>query len=333
MAAPIANCVLPYIGESVAPFLDPRIQVIVAASLAAIALGIGALYKESSPIPQPIAEGPPKPKGILPFCQNDLIAFLESPFSFRPGNWHPDPEAALAIIAGAGPHLNEAMDGSWSFAAGRKQVAHMHKLHREKYKTLLGILDRFDGFCELICNRVLVDDLLGKEEVSSLYDHINIRRLNETKIKKCHILDIYSIFRKMLAYLFGIYPDNIFSCFDQWKLVDNKSPELLVAGKIIPRDRRMVNREILGQGLKNIAVGVTLKLEVFGRSGLSLKGHSLLIKKMANDKYIFFDPNTGEHRDLSFDHLSDRIDEQLQQWNGADVFLMKGDDFLKRMES
>lgn len=195
------------------------------------------------------------------------------------------------------------------------------KLKWDKHETLLKINSKFGGLCDVVCNRILIDDQLNREE-NSIKKCVTVERMNEEKIKKSHILNVYSIFRKAMALLFGIYPDNIFSCFKQWKLV-NKDPSAY-------RSIYSVNRKILGKGLENIVEGETLKLEVFDKR---LSGHSMLIKKMPNNKYIFFDPNSGEHRDLSFSQLSDSIDEQLKLNNGTDIFLMKGQTFLKRLKN
>lgn len=196
------------------------------------------------------------------------------------------------------------------------QAEVISKLDPEQHKTLLGFDKKYDGLCELICNRILIDGSIGKEtHIDSLKNRITVERLNEQKITKSHLLNIYWLFQKLLAFLFGIYPDNIFSCHDQWKLVRNGS----------------VNRTMLEKGLHSIANGETLKLEVFRKACFSFEGHSLLIKKVSNDQYIFFDPNTGEHRDLSLHQISDHIDTQLTMWTGTDIFLTKGRDFLKRL--
>jgi hypothetical protein len=89
----------------------------------------------------------------------------------------------------------------------------------------------------------------------------------------------------------------------------------------------------LGNGLKNIKKNETLKLETFCKEGLSFSGHSLLIKKMSNRRYNFFDPNTGEHHNLSFKRLSDCIDAQLKLWKATDILLMKGEIFLEKLEN
>ncbi len=54
-----------------------------------------------------------------------------------------------------------------------------------------------------------------------------------------------------------------------------------------------------------------------------LDGHSTLIKKIGSENSIFFDPNTGEHQNLSFENLCDKIDKQLKQWNGIDLVFIR----------
>ena len=200
------------------------------------------------------------------------------------------------------------------------------KLDYSKHSELNGFYYRFGGLCELVCNRILIDDLLeqGKDE-NYIKKNVTVERMNEDKIKKSHLLDVYSLFHRAMAFAMGIYPDNIFSPIKQWKLVNTTKT---INNNIL----RLVERNILSQGLKKIKNGETLKLEVFCKEGLSFAGHSLLIKKIKEDKFIFFDPNSGEHRGLSMAHLSDKIDEQLAAQRGTDIFLLKGKDYLKRLK-
>lgn len=202
------------------------------------------------------------------------------------------------------------------------QVSIISLLDPKQHERLLEINCKFGGLCELICNRILIDDSLGTgKNLDSIKDRITVERLNEEKIKKSHLLEVYSIFHRATALLFGLYPDNIFMYFDQIKLVCKK-PE---------SDQRMINREILEKGLNQLEEGEVIKLEVFSKNGLDFSGHSLLFKKMAKDDYIFFDPNEGEYRNLSFNQLSNHIDEQLAMFNGTDVLLIKGKKFLGRL--
>jgi hypothetical protein len=224
------------------------------------------------------------------------------------------------------------------------------KLDPQQHKTLLKICHQFNGLCELVCNRVLVDNLLEKSKYRNhLKKQITVDRLNEESIKNSHILYIYPIFCKILAYLFRIYPDNFFSYFDQRKLIQKKSTN----NKIIAVNRQMlgaefknlgdgetlkfetthgVNRQILGAGFKNLEVGETLKFETIHNDWFRLGGHSLLIKKTSDTTYTFFDPNFGEARSLSFLQLCNEIDWQIQWINASDVFFIRGSRFLKKLE-
>ncbi len=197
------------------------------------------------------------------------------------------------------------------------------KLQRSSHETLVEIFEKHGGLCELVCNRILIDGATSDIDDPSLVKKpITLERMDEDKIKKSHILSVYSVLRRIIAFLFGIYPNNIFSCCKQWKLVNKQENSTI----------RQVNRLILGNSLKKIENGETIKLAVFSKSGLSMKGHSLLIKKMQNDSYTFFDPNTGEHRNLSFIQLSNNIDAHLKLWKGTDIFLTRGKDYLKKLK-
>lgn len=180
------------------------------------------------------------------------------------------------------------------------------------------------GLCEIISNAVLKDDLLGKATDSNfLRRNVTVENLTRDDIKNSHLLEVFSPFRKIVAIVFSIYPKNIFSIRDQWKLV----------GKPKGSRSRRVNTAILKKGLSQIDTGTTLKLAVFSKSMFEFSGHSLLIKKTASNRYTFFDPNTGEHRHLSLTRLAHKIDHQLNMWDGTDIFLMKGDDYRAVLEA
>lgn len=195
----------------------------------------------------------------------------------------------------------------------------IQKLDFIKHKILNDFNYKYNGLCELICNRILMDNVLGCGiDENYLKNRVTVERWNEEKITSSHLLDVYSIFHKAIAYLFGIFPDNIFSFWDQWELVNCT---------------RSVNKEILKKGLENIENGETLKLEVFKRGCFKLVGHSLLMKKIENNIYIFFDPNQGEYRDLSFSELCNKINEQLRVHDATNIFITKGADYLNRLNT
>ena len=191
------------------------------------------------------------------------------------------------------------------------------------------IEERFNGFCELICNVVLCDDLLGKpheeilkspEKHNHLRQRVNINRLNEKNVIKSHLLSVYSIKEKIVAFFFSVYPQNIYSTRDQWRLVTKSN------------DKFEVDRTMLEKGLSKIEEGQILKVEVFNKGIFSLNGHSVLIKKDKDNKFIFFDPNRGEFRDLTLAELRDKLNVVLAEHKGTDIFFIRGEDFIKRLQ-
>jgi hypothetical protein len=192
-------------------------------------------------------------------------------------------------------------------------------------KKLDNFVLRFDGLCELICNKVLIENLLGQGKSSRnfLKEKINIDGLNKETILKSHSLDMYSVLDKILAFLFRIYPDNIFSFKDQLNLVQKNKED---------KNLFNVNKNLLFDGLRKIEDGVILKVQVFKKTRSSFKGHALLIKKVSAKEFIFFDPNTGEHPGLNEEELAERINKQLAQWKATDIFLSKGESFIKRLK-
>lgn len=218
------------------------------------------------------------------------------------------------------PQENSTKTSSNTIPFNQNDLCHDARLF---HQTLHNFIKKYNGLCELICNKILFDDVLGKfNDEKSLRNHLSIDKIDTQKIKTSHLLEIYSIFRRALAFLFGIYPDNIFSIKKQWKLVKQKS---------ILEKTSIVDRKILQSGLKKIAIGETLKLEVFNNKGFNFEGHSLLIKKTDADAYIFFDPNSGEQRNLTSEILFDQIDNQLKVHRGTDILLIRGQTFLKRL--
>lgn len=199
----------------------------------------------------------------------------------------------------------------------------LKEMNKYEHVELYKINQKYNGLCDLICNSILVDNFLGHQDTDLLTNNITVKRLNEKKIKNSHLLRVYSIIQIALAYLFGIYPDNIFSYTNQRKLVSKIS--------LRSKNLYVLDRNVLSTGLKKIEEGDTLKLIVFNRKGLQFSGHSLLLKKEENNRYIFFDPNQGELRNLTTDEMMDQIDKQLKTHQGTNLFLTQGRDFLKRL--
>ena len=122
---------------------------------------------------------------------------------------------------------------SLSFQPFNQKEDIIDHLDKDKNKTLMNQAIRFKGLCELICNRILMDNALGTD---SLKDYVTVERMDEKKVKDSHVLDVYSIWDKSLAYLFKVYPHNVFSSGEQKKLIISST----------------INREVLSQGLQRI---------------------------------------------------------------------------------
>lgn len=200
------------------------------------------------------------------------------------------------------------------------------RLNDNDYKTLNNFMNRFGGLCELVCNQVLKNRLLGREGQGAdfLMKNIHLDNINKKEIKESHLADTYSFFSKILAF-FGYYTGNFFSHETQRNMVTSDSK---------------LNREGIRSAFEDptkIPVDKYLKVEVFWKEGLSFGGHSLLIMKTGEDAsgkgiYSFFDPNQGEFAKLTFDEVCDKLDEQLQIWkkfNPHDILFLDGDEYLK----
>ncbi|MBS0635751.1 MAG: hypothetical protein JSR37_09835 [Verrucomicrobia bacterium] len=175
---------------------------------------------------------------------------------------------------------------------------------------------RYDGLCELICNRILMKDLLGKGDAQYLKEKLTPAKLNKDKVARSHMLHVYSLIQKIVAFLFRVYPDNIFSYRDQLRLV-NKS---------------FINHMVLFKKLDELETGTTVKVELFTRKFLTFYGHSTLIKKVAHNEFIFFDPNDGEHHHLFKYSLAELIEKRMRLHGANDLFFVKGSCYLKRLK-
>lgn len=184
-------------------------------------------------------------------------------------------------------------------------------------------LTHFGGLCELVCNKILEEDLLGRSssEKNLLTEIITAQGIEEESILKSHLLENYSSYDRVKAFVTSIYPDNIFSIFEQWKLVQKTA------------NGYEVNKELLLNGLNLIPDNVTLKLEVLKKEGFKFSGHSLLVKKIKENEFIFFDPNTGEHRGLSIDDLAKLLNDQLNHWKATDLLFLDGKKYLLKLKN
>lgn len=224
-------------------------------------------------------------------------------------------------------------------------------------KDLHKLVKNYRGLCEIVCNFVAKEDLLKTvknsegAEINPLPQAITSEVLGDKKIAKSHLMIKFNALRKIGALLFSIYPNNTFSFSEQRGLVEkiglevNKEADHFIekhSDKINheiyqeikdslkeKKPSHLVNRTVLFKGLDRIENGQVLKLLVFSK--LPLQGHSLLVKKVDEDNYTFFDPNSGIEKGLSKEELALEIDSQLKLWKGTDIYFMPADVYLKQI--
>lgn len=214
------------------------------------------------------------------------------------------------------------------------------KKEPEHFKTLEGFILKFDGLCELISNYVIMENLLGKDTcedtshfneklsrgnfsygwqdgalflnppVNHLKAQIGLFALNQKEVKQSHILYFSSMFEKLMAYLFNIYPHDLFSVFDKVQQSDNK-----------------VNEMLLSQKLNTLDDGAYIKFSVFTKGIFSFQGHSMVIKKTGHD-YSFFDPNVGEHLHLNSAGLCSKINDAMKRYHGTHMAFINGSEYV-----
>jgi hypothetical protein len=172
----------------------------------------------------------------------------------------------------------------------------------KKYKNLHSSITRFNGLCEIISNFVMAKDLLGERHSSeTFYKEINKNiDILEKEVSKTHILKIANVIELFMAFAFKKYPENIFTQKEQ---------------KEIYKDGNL-NRSMIAEKLDSLPEGKYLKVFCLKRDGLSLQGHSLLVKKGADGKFAYFEPNAGAFYNLTKDSLFNKIEKSVNAFGG-----------------
>ncbi|WP_115705632.1 hypothetical protein [Legionella sainthelensi] len=212
-----------------------------------------------------------------------------------------------------------------------------------KFETLSKFRLKFNGLCELICNYVIMQDLLGRPIVNNsrndqyqkdnlnwfqrgdaiilgkpsenhLKKQIELPLLNTPRVKQSHILYVSSFFEKCKAYLFNIYPHDIFSYTEK-----------------VQQNDATVNRAVLEDKLKSLENGMNIKFSVFSKGLFSFQGHSMVIKK-TGEKYSFFDPNYGEYPNLDINKLCDKINNAMKEYDGTHMAFLNGKEYVASLE-
>lgn len=233
--------------------------------------------------------------------------------------------------------LHDANTVSRTF--NQTEICEYLERNRADFPTLNHIRAKFDGLCEIICNFVIMEDLLGKPMSGPLdlrkekfeckqIDHnillkkknpfkeqIKLFALNNPLIKNSHILNVSTLVELVIAYVFNKFPYDIFNWLAPVTL-DNK-----------------VNREFVERRLAELPDNAYVKFCVFNKPSLfKFYGHSMLIKKTGDNKYSFFDPNVGEDKDLSPQALFDKIDAAMTIYEGTGMAFLDGNAYINHLK-
>ncbi len=210
------------------------------------------------------------------------------------------------------------------------------------FKELNKINTKYNGLCEIICNYIIMEDLLGKTDFplsqeynknsfnlslvnnnfvlqhnansqNHLQAKINLFTLNSPKVRQSHILQVSTFFEKFLAYLFNIYPNDIFS-------INEKAQR-----------NKQVNKPLLINKLSKLEDHTYIKFNVFAKRNFVFEGHSMLIKK-TGDTYSFFDPNEGEYTNMDIDALCEKINDGMQKYQATHMAFMHGNKYIEHLK-
>ncbi|MBA4697788.1 MAG: hypothetical protein H2069_10515 [Legionella sp.] len=208
------------------------------------------------------------------------------------------------------------------------------------HPNLLKYIFKFDGLCELISNYVIIEDLMGRKQ-NNLVDYnknsykminiddnkiklstnnvyqekITLFNLNKPRIINSHVLEIYSFWQKLIAFLFNVYPCSLFSYKDRIKNTNNE-----------------VNQELLYSKLNSLTDGFYIKFMVFNKKLLSFEGHSMVIKKIG-ELFSFFDPNEGEQTDLTFANLCQIMNKSINKYHANNIALLDAKQFILKLDN
>ncbi|WP_182393073.1 hypothetical protein [Legionella sp. PC997] len=189
---------------------------------------------------------------------------------------------------------------------------------------------RFSGLCELICNYIIKEDLLGFSAQNESLDSFDLNRLlpqnlndihllaglyqlNNDWVIGSHILDTSSSAEKFAAYFLNKYPYSLFTFSE------------------VSPDKKQVDAALLSNKLAELKVGTYIKFKVFSKSFGKMEGHSMLIKKNHDDTYSFFDPNKGEQLQLSSLELCDKLNKSMKLYDGTHMAFLDGIKYIKSL--
>lgn len=196
------------------------------------------------------------------------------------------------------------------------QAKYIRLLDSLKYPKLERIAHKFTGLCEIICNYVTANNLLDKEFNDNKTEEVADEL--ESEFSMTHIIQNSSTIQLLLAMIFHVYPNSLLTRRENINIFKNQT----------------LNKDIFLNALKNLGVDEDAKFCAFNKSiGVTLHdGHSMLIRKHAEDEYIFFDPNQGVTAPLTKEKLYAHISQWLKDNPGYnEICLMNNTKYINHI--
>lgn len=163
------------------------------------------------------------------------------------------------------------------------------QINRKKYPQISRLYDKHKGLCDIVCNYFTLIKPTDLEDLSTIKNLMGnfIKpdgQFNMDKIEglsKTHILSIVGFIELLSFVLFRIIPNTILSYSEQ---------------KNLRTEDRGINQEIVKRKLGRLPIGACVKFSGYEINFIGIPdiGHSMLITKIDEDNYLFFNPAPQE---------------------------------------
>lgn len=185
---------------------------------------------------------------------------------------------------------------------------------KEKYPLLYSVSQQFNGLCELLCNAMLLKKFLGlgdPENKTWLTTTLTLSILDDPSIRNSHCVYVYS--KEIQQDL--PFPHSIYSPEEEIRLLTNLG----------------IDFSLWKTGLHRLNISEVLKCGVYRWVGGQLRGHTFLIQRMEDDKYLLFDPSSGEWRGLSCEGIYKKVEEIRKKHSASKMHCARSALFLEDM--
>lgn len=154
--------------------------------------------------------------------------------------------------------------------------------------TVLNVYKKYNGLCDLICNYFTIikcSDLKSNKLITKKLRAFkeDISALAVESLAKTHILSLVSFVDLCKFITTGFIPHSIFTSNEKQRVFTPSGNGLKVEVNLL---KDVFNRQPIGEYIKFSGFSK--------RFGVPVSGHSMLICKMDEDKYLFFSPDENK---------------------------------------